>query len=94
VVEDLRWKTELDHEIHTKADDKDGNIDYVKAAKIAAEIFDKRNGTDMSSVAEILHEQRAAEAFYKQLRSRLYPMEAFWSRQVDKIIDGRLEATV
>jgi hypothetical protein len=35
-----------------------------------------------------------AQDFYEKVRSRLYPWYREWNRQVDRMLDARLEAAV
>ncbi len=86
-VEDLRWKTRLDHKIRKDADDGD-HLDYQKAYEITAELYDARYGTKFSSME--FSTQGAAEQAYHQLRAHLYPFYAQWDRQVERVLSQRL----
>jgi hypothetical protein len=85
-LDDLRWKTQLDHSIHKGAT-------AIERATAAAKVYDARYGTTFSKdVIPSIKTEGDAETFYRQLRSRLYPYYAQWSRRVNHLLSKSKQA--
>lgn len=84
VLDDLRWKTELDHTIKTGAS-------YADRARITAQMFDQRyGGHGAAKQAEAITTEGEAENFYHALRPQLYPTYSEWERQVEYVLDAQM----
>jgi hypothetical protein len=92
VLDELRLKSQLDHELHAHAENADGKFDYMKAVKITARMYDeKHGGHDQERAANEVSTVAQAHARYNVLRKFLYPYYARWNRVVEHAIDARLE---
>lgn len=91
VVEDLKWKVKIDQEINKDAEEG-GEIDYVKAVKIAARIYDERYHAGVVKATENIRTVGEAKKMYEQLRSGLYPSFRQWDRVMDRILDQNMES--
>lgn len=88
---DVPWKARIDSDIKAKAEDEDGKLDYTKAAKVAADVYDDRFGTTRANalVARVQNEGQAERA-YATIRKLLYPDYALVKSAAERIKDHKL----
>lgn len=92
VMDELKIKTQLDHEIHMNAEHDDGTLDYGKAAVIAARAYDQKHpGANLEARAANLRTIGEAMNLYSRIRANLYPLYSHWQSVADNRIDRNLE---
>jgi hypothetical protein len=93
VLEDLRWVTKLDQQLHGHAENSSGRLDYIKAVQIAAKLHDERFGGNLAPSYANLTSQAAAHHDYLILRREINQDYITWNRDLRHEEDARVEAT-
>lgn len=93
VLEDLRWVTQLDHDLHGHAENSNGRLDYVKAVKIAAKLADERFGSHLAAAYANIDSQAAAHHDYLLLRRQMNHDYVIWNHSLHQEEDARVAAT-
>lgn len=93
VLRDFDWKQRLDQKLSDEAEEgPTRTLNYGKAARIAAKLYDEKYpGGGVEKLAKTLKTQGEARELYEEIRPLLYPVYAEWNRELDAILDARLE---
>lgn len=93
VLKDFDWKQRLDEKLSDEAEEgPTRRLNYGKAALIAARLYDEKYpGGGVEKLAKTLRTQGEAKELYEEIRPLLYPVYAEWNRELDAILDARLE---
>lgn len=78
VLEDLKWKTELDQQTKSK-------MDYYQKLQVAAKVFDERFGTNMATKLASVSTEGTAQHYLTELHSALYPTYSEWENYLARI---------